>query len=218
MSSLKRPVHEIPSYVSDALKSKGLQEAYLARPPYQRNDYIGWITRARRQETINKRLNQMLEELRDGTKYMGMPYNAKKQRERLDTGFSKELIAPCGINCAVCYAYLRKKNRCEGCLTESDIKMGHCSKCGIKLCDEHNNSEFTYCFECPKYPCIKMKKIDKRYINSYKISLIGNLNSIQQSGIEEFITQENGKWICGNCGEMLSVHQSACLHCGQEYR
>lgn len=75
---LKRPVHEIPSYVSEALQSTGLEEAYLARPPYQRNDYIGWITRAKRQETVDKRLNQMLDELRGGTEYMGMKYAANR--------------------------------------------------------------------------------------------------------------------------------------------
>lgn len=77
MAGIKRPLHEIPSYISEALKAEGMENAYWARPPYQRNDYIGWITRAKRQETIDKRLNQMLEELRSGTSYMGMKYNAR---------------------------------------------------------------------------------------------------------------------------------------------
>lgn len=77
MAGLKRPLYDIPSYISEALISEGLEKAYWARPPYQRNDYIGWITRAKRQETIDKRLNQMLEELRSGTSYMGMKYNAR---------------------------------------------------------------------------------------------------------------------------------------------
>ena len=25
------------------------------------------------------------------------------------------LIAPCGMNCAVCLGYLREKNKCPGC-------------------------------------------------------------------------------------------------------
>ena len=52
-------------------------DEYLARPEYQQNDYIGWITRAKKEETRIKRLNQMLDELADGTAYMNMPYNAK---------------------------------------------------------------------------------------------------------------------------------------------
>jgi len=75
---LTREVHEIPDYVRAALDESGLWERYQARPPYQRNDYIGWITRAKREDTRTKRLNQMLEELLSGDSYMGMAYRAKK--------------------------------------------------------------------------------------------------------------------------------------------
>ena len=45
-------------------------DAYHARPAYQRNDYIGWITRAKRDATKAKRLTQMLDELKRGDVYM----------------------------------------------------------------------------------------------------------------------------------------------------
>jgi uncharacterized protein YdeI (YjbR/CyaY-like superfamily) len=51
--------------------------AYRRRPPYQQNDYIGWITRAVRPATQQKRLAQMLEELAQGTSYMKMAYTDK---------------------------------------------------------------------------------------------------------------------------------------------
>lgn len=76
-SKLKRPVYEMPEFVKTALEDNCLFEVYNARPPYQQNDYIGWITRAKRQETQEKRLNQMLSELKSGNKYMGMDYKAK---------------------------------------------------------------------------------------------------------------------------------------------
>jgi uncharacterized protein YdeI (YjbR/CyaY-like superfamily) len=69
-----RPRHPIPEYMQEALESRGLMEAYNARPPYQRNDYIGWITRAKRPETQEKRLNQMLDELERGDVYMNMEW------------------------------------------------------------------------------------------------------------------------------------------------
>jgi len=74
---MTRPVHKIPGYVSAALDKSALWERYSARPPYQRNDYIGWITRGKREETRQKRIDQMLTELRNGDVYMGMEYNAK---------------------------------------------------------------------------------------------------------------------------------------------
>ena len=72
-----RPRYPMPDFFRDALESRGLMEAYLARPSYQRNDYIGWITRAKRVETQEKRLNQMLEELEKGDVYMNMAWRPK---------------------------------------------------------------------------------------------------------------------------------------------
>ncbi len=78
-SRLTRPHYPLPSFVKDALLSRGLLDAYHSRPAYQQNDYIGWITRAKQKETREKRLNQMLEELEAGDRYMGMAYTAKQQ-------------------------------------------------------------------------------------------------------------------------------------------
>jgi uncharacterized protein YdeI (YjbR/CyaY-like superfamily) len=69
---LKRPVYPMPDDVRDALKTRGLVDAYNARPDYQRNDYLGWLEHAKRDETRQKRLNQMLDELEKGGVYMNM--------------------------------------------------------------------------------------------------------------------------------------------------
>ena len=76
-SKMTRKVHDIPEDVTAALDESALWERYKARPPYQRNDYISWITRAKREDTRQKRLTQMLKELESGDAYMGMAYRAK---------------------------------------------------------------------------------------------------------------------------------------------
>lgn len=76
-STLKRPQHPMPADVKQALTELKLTVAYKQRPPYQQNDYIGWITRAKREQTRNKRIRQMLDELAGGDRYMNMPYRAK---------------------------------------------------------------------------------------------------------------------------------------------
>lgn len=76
-SRLTRPHYPIPSFVKDALLSHGLMDAYQGRPPYQQNDYIGWITRVKHKATQEKRLYQMLEELEAGDRYMNMAYTPK---------------------------------------------------------------------------------------------------------------------------------------------
>lgn len=77
MSALKRERYEMPEFVRDALESRGLMPAYQARPDYQKNDYIRWITDAKRPATRQKRLGQMLEELEQGSVDMRMDWNAR---------------------------------------------------------------------------------------------------------------------------------------------
>lgn len=76
-SRLKRALVPMPSDVLDALDAVGLRAAYDARPPYQRNDYLAWITRAVRPETRAKRLATMLRELDAGHGYMGMAWHPR---------------------------------------------------------------------------------------------------------------------------------------------
>jgi uncharacterized protein YdeI (YjbR/CyaY-like superfamily) len=75
MCALSRPRYPMPPDVETALAEAGLAETYAARPPYQRNDYIGWIERAKQPETRAKRLAQMLGELQAGDRYMNMEWS-----------------------------------------------------------------------------------------------------------------------------------------------
>lgn len=70
--ALKRDLNPMPEDVAARLADAGLQAAFRARPPYQRNDYLGWIGRAKRAETREKRIAQMLDELARGDVYMKM--------------------------------------------------------------------------------------------------------------------------------------------------
>jgi len=82
-SRLKREVHKMPAYVRRAIVNRGLMKAYRERPPYQQNDYIGWITRANLETTRRKRLAQMLAELARGDRYMKMDYKPKERANML---------------------------------------------------------------------------------------------------------------------------------------
>lgn len=64
----------MPANVRALLAKHGLTGAYNARPPYQRNDYLGWIAEAKREVTRSKRVQQMLAELKDGATYMNMAW------------------------------------------------------------------------------------------------------------------------------------------------
>lgn len=74
-----RKRHPMPEFIHKALAKSGLTSAFQKRPPYQRNDYIGWITRAKRESTRNRRLSRMLEELAGGTRYMKMQWRKRSE-------------------------------------------------------------------------------------------------------------------------------------------
>ena len=75
-----RPRHPMPPSIRKALISSGLMAAYRLRPAYQRNDYLGWIERARLDATRQRRLEQMLEELGAGDRYMKMAWRPPAAR------------------------------------------------------------------------------------------------------------------------------------------
>lgn len=64
----------MPADVAEALRASGTRSDYDARPAYQRNDYVGWITAARSAETRSRRITQMIEELSEGGVYMKMTH------------------------------------------------------------------------------------------------------------------------------------------------
>jgi hypothetical protein len=125
------------------------------------------------------------------------------------------MIAPCGMNCALCSGHQRTKNRCEGCYGPDDHKPNHCVTCRIKTCEVLAPHSSEYCYECEKFSCARLRQLDKRYRTKYGMSMVDNLREIQQIGIEEFTACEAERWKCSNCGELLSVHREACVKCGE---
>lgn len=75
---LQRTENPMPEDVMGALAERALEAAFAERPPYQRNDYLGWIGRAKRPATREKRLHQMLDELERGGVYMNMKWSGPR--------------------------------------------------------------------------------------------------------------------------------------------
>jgi len=77
---LTRTLNPMPDDIRAALDTRRLGAAYDARPAYQRNDYLGWISRAKREDTRERRIAQMLDELARGDVYMKMAWKAGDRR------------------------------------------------------------------------------------------------------------------------------------------
>jgi len=126
------------------------------------------------------------------------------------------LIAPCGMNCGLCYAYLRKKDRCPGCRFEGPAKPAYCVRCRIKNCAALKMSGKKFCSRsaCEHFPCPTLAHLDKRYRTKYGMSMVENLGNIEKSGIRKFVKAEKIRWACKNCGGTICVHTGRC--CARE--
>jgi hypothetical protein len=124
------------------------------------------------------------------------------------------LIAPCGLNCRLCYAYNREKNPCSGCRGDDNLKSEYCITCKIKNCEKLADGKAKYCVSCSEFPCAKINRLEKRYTTKYATSVIGNLNMIKESGIKRFIVSEKERRACPRCGKLICVHKPVCLTCG----
>lgn len=128
------------------------------------------------------------------------------------------LIAPCGMNCGICISYLAMKNNlnrqgfqkayCEGCLPRGK----NCLHMGDQ-CEILGKGYVRFCFECKDFPCKRLKILDKRYHTKYHMSMIENLKAIQEDGIDDFLSKEEMKWRCPECGNMICCHNGLCLNC-----
>jgi hypothetical protein len=129
--------------------------------------------------------------------------------------FDKSLIAPCGMNCGTCIAFLRDRNKCPGCRIESE-KPVTCIRCIVKSCESLKKTESGFCYDCTEFPCKRIIQLDKRYRTKYRTSFIENLNMIKVEGIGKFLIFEAERRRCPACGSVVSVHKDYCLNCRQD--
>lgn len=129
---------------------------------------------------------------------------------------SASMLAPCGMNCFVCYTHLKKKKPCLGCWGEDTTKPEHCRKCKIKDCAIGQG--FSFCFQCPTFPCVMIKRLDKSYRQRYGISLIDNAMRVKTIGDEQFLIEERSKWLCADCGGVICLHDRVCSECGKDIK
>lgn len=130
--------------------------------------------------------------------------------------FNENQVAPCGMNCGTCIAYLREKNKCPGCRVISDDKAVSVKKCIIPHCPSLEETKSKFCYECAKYPCRRLKQLDKRYRTNYRTSFIENLQLIKEQGIKNFLDFESRRRSCLKCGSVLCVHRTHCLYCNND--
>lgn len=129
------------------------------------------------------------------------------------------LAAPCGIYCGACRQYLvLKKNLLE----EKGYKMG-CKGCRIRNknctfirrdCPALRKKELEFCFECNKFPCQKLQKMDKLYQERYNVHMINNLKRIEEVGTNLWLQEQERFYTCPECKGEICIHDEECYDCG----
>ena len=106
---------------------------------------------------------------------------------------TQNLIAPCGMNCGVCKAFLREHNPCHSCNDAERNKPKTRVHCRLRLCEKRAGK---FCCDCAEFPCDRLGRLDRRYRTRYGMSQIENLECIRDKGIRKFLANERKKWIC----------------------
>jgi hypothetical protein len=139
----------------------------------------------------------------------------------MDSNFTADLIAPCGMNCGVCKSYLAYSRGIP-------IKKGtvsHCNGCRVRNkncafikrdCPRKVGKQLNFCYECPDMPCERLTKIDKLYQTRYGMSMIENQKTIHDKGMDDFLKNQTEKYRCPSCGDVVSVHDGKCYKCGYQ--
>lgn len=124
-----------------------------------------------------------------------------------------ELIAPCGMNCRLCYGYIRPKGKCPGCNASDGSKPKSCTGCKIVVCEKRVQNGWETCAPCDT-PCRRLKYLDKTYRAKYHMSMVENLASIREEGMDGFLRRQAERFLCSACGEIACVHREDCPACG----
>jgi len=127
----------------------------------------------------------------------------------------EQLIAPCGLDCALCYRFQRRKDACSGCRGDISDKLKSCLNCKIKNCALIKNNTVEICSDCDQFPCEAIKNLDKRYRKSYRLSVLDDFKRIKTVGMARYLREQDKKWACTKCGETLCMHKDVCPSCGE---
>ena len=145
-----------------------------------------------------------------------------------------DYIAPCGLYCGVCgIVYATRENNlkfkeilagfysdklskseklsvedihCKGCLSSEPFYF--CKECAIKDCVTQKG--YSGCHECADFPC---KLIEEFPIPLGKKVILRAIPYREKVGTEKWITDEEARYICPECGHKLFRGAQRCNEC-----
>ena len=131
----------------------------------------------------------------------------------------EELIAPCGMNCGICLAYLREKRNCPGCRGDDTSKSVSCLSCIIKNCEVIKTNKSGFCFECAEYPCHHYNRLKELSSQRPHLRLQPReLERVKELGEQRWLEHQKKRWSCPECGQMFAWYDEKCSECGAKVK
>ncbi|MGB9756585.1 MAG: DUF3795 domain-containing protein [Candidatus Bathyarchaeales archaeon] len=102
------------------------------------------------------------------------------------------LVAPCGLYCGECTAYLNKK--CGGCRSKNGLSKKYQKYCKIYACS--NAKKLKTCIECGEFPCkfFQFFKAETLESSSWFLDVWCNMKQIREISLKEFLKRKE-KWL-----------------------
>ena len=106
-----------------------------------------------------------------------------------------------------------EKKPCPGCRAPKEAhKRKSCQNCVKKNCAFDQN--LTWCFECRRFPCAKIKSLNKRYTENYQVDLVQN-GLDARADMDAFLQKQRQRFACPHCGGVVDQHHKRCNECGK---
>lgn len=142
----------------------------------------------------------------------------------------KEIFPACGLYCGVCGVYratidnnTRLKEKfaaaygvtaeqisCAGC--NSDNVFVYCRSCPVKSCAAEKKLQS--CSQCNDYPC---GHIENFPVPEGKKNILKAIPRMREIGIERWVAEEEGKYVCAQCGAKLFRGARRCSACKTDF-
>ncbi len=125
---------------------------------------------------------------------------------------NSDVISYCGVFCGGCPSY--HVGTCHGCRSEI-VKQKRISKwkCRKRLCCLEK--KYYSCGDCPDPKGCKIRKpLIKSYLTKYNIDLDQNAQNLSSLGPKDWLREQIRKYLCNQCGGVISPYDLICIQCG----